>query len=116
MSTSVRATYTTVKQGLHPDFLASFDPPTDPKVPIFHITPDNFIPSLLPGEVSRIDTVFEQSYSSKRPSAEVKAQVMGKKGSVKPEIHALGEAMVKVHHTCAHCHQTAGENMPVCGG
>ncbi|KAK7690312.1 hypothetical protein QCA50_006969 [Cerrena zonata] len=108
----VRATYTTSRQGLHPDFLASFDPPAN--VPIFHVTGDNFIPSLLPGEVTRIDNVFAQSYTTKPPPTELKSQVMGEKEDVKPQIHALEEAMVKLPNMCSNCRKTSEKKMPTC--
>ncbi|TCD69037.1 hypothetical protein EIP91_009100 [Steccherinum ochraceum] len=77
----VRATYTTTHAGLHPEFLSSVEnAPSSEAVPIFHITPDNFTPSLLPGEVERIDNLLT-SFKKSVPSAEVKAAVTGDKSS-----------------------------------
>lgn len=108
----VRATYTTWPNGLHPDFLASFDAPNNDNVPIFHITPDNFIPSLLPSEIERVDNLTARSSSKPRPPG-LKAQVMGSKED-RAEIVNYLYAKQKNMFACGHCGKAGQDKLPTC--
>ncbi|TCD69036.1 hypothetical protein EIP91_009099 [Steccherinum ochraceum] len=97
---SVRATYTTHQHGLHPDFLGSDDPPSHSNVPIFHITPHNFIPSLQTGEIQRIDSVLTM-FKETIPAKRVKKTVTG--NSVRPTMATLALGEMRLQDTCAEC-------------
>ncbi|KAI0789609.1 hypothetical protein C8Q75DRAFT_806776 [Abortiporus biennis] len=110
----VRATYTTWPSNrLHPDFLKSMDPPTDPSVPIFHVTANNFIPSLRPSEVERIDNLLSQSSWSKIPPPELKKKLIGKKED-RAEVHNYMHAFTQNQAVCGNCGEHGSEKMPTC--
>src|SRR5580698_3552759 len=61
----VRSTYTTYSAGYHlnPVFLSSQDPPpseVNKHFPIFHVTEDTFVPSLLPSEIEKLSNLLAQ--------------------------------------------------------
>ena len=108
----------TVQPGLHPDFLRTVDPPTNPDVPIFYISPKNFVPSLLPGEVERIDNLLLQAPEfwarCNPPPPEQKNLVIGDRRN-KPELNEFSFANEKGKVTCSHCGKTAmHKNMLTC--
>ncbi|KAK7690314.1 hypothetical protein QCA50_006971 [Cerrena zonata] len=112
----VRATYTTQGRSLHPDFLSSSETPVNAGIPIFHVTPDNFIPSLLPSDVDKIDALIAQN---QMPGVlvptppEVKQEVIGTK-AIRPIMRHFMLADVKVVIQCAHCGRNGQENMRTC--
>ncbi|THH29888.1 hypothetical protein EUX98_g4319 [Antrodiella citrinella] len=109
----VRATYTTLQLGLHPEFLASVDKaPTSTDVPVFHISEDNFVPSLQVGEVERIDSLLA-SFKKKPPPAEVKELVTGTK-SARPAVDTWLLGNVKNPNVCAHCGDQGQKAMSTC--
>ncbi|KAI0081597.1 hypothetical protein K474DRAFT_1251098 [Panus rudis PR-1116 ss-1] len=109
----VRATYTTLDKGLHPDFLGTnFDAPIKPGAPIFHVTAENFVPSLLPGEIERIDSMMSRG-SNKAPPPAVKQQVMGKKED-RPAVNNYMWANDKHPVACGGCAEIGGKGMPTC--
>ncbi|KAF9466934.1 hypothetical protein BDZ94DRAFT_1186529 [Collybia nuda] len=82
----VRATYTTPNQAykLDPTFLDSHEPPSPTSTvshskfpPIFHVTPEVFVPSLLPSELGKIDNLLV--HKKRTTPAEVRARVLGSK-------------------------------------
>ncbi|KZT27380.1 hypothetical protein NEOLEDRAFT_1130917 [Neolentinus lepideus HHB14362 ss-1] len=113
----VRATYTTTpKRSLDPDFLNSLEGPKDgtkTSPPIFHITAENFVPSLLSSEIEKIDNLRSQS-SKKRPPSSVMAAVLGKKED-RPAMKAFTAANEKNPRQCAYCEKVGTHDMPRCG-
>jgi len=113
----VRATYTTTSNRLvHPDFFSTIDPPTktyDP--PIFHVTPENFVPSLLESELEKIDNLTSQISSSKSPPAGLREEVMGRKED-RPKAEQYMAANAKNAAACAYCEKIGKSTMSVCAG
>ncbi|KAK7464243.1 hypothetical protein VKT23_006409 [Stygiomarasmius scandens] len=81
----VRATYTTPEHRfkLNPDFLAKFHEPestsTTAKPPVFHVTADNFIPTLFESELEKIDNVVAQGGRKSRAEPSTRDKVLGTK-------------------------------------
>ncbi|EPQ51019.1 hypothetical protein GLOTRDRAFT_81621 [Gloeophyllum trabeum ATCC 11539] len=113
----VRATYTTSKnRSLDPDFLNSLEGPkagTSTTPPIFHVTPDNFTPSLLASDIEKIDNLLTSS-RRKLPPSSVKNEVLGKKEG-RPEMKTYLAGNEKNKRQCAYCEKVGKHDMPMCG-
>jgi len=109
----VRATYTTLQTGLHPEFLASVDKaPSSADVPIFHVTEENFTPSLQAGEVERINNLLT-TFKKKLPPAKVKDIVMGSR-TARPAVDTWMAGNIKNTNVCAHCGTHSEKAMSMC--
>ncbi|KDQ09192.1 hypothetical protein BOTBODRAFT_37277 [Botryobasidium botryosum FD-172 SS1] len=112
----VRATYTTTSKRLvDPDFFSTIDVPTKTyNPPIFHVTPDNFVPSLLESELEKIDNLTAQVSHSKTPApASVRAEVTGRKED-RPKAEQYMAANEKNAAACAYCEKIGKSTMPIC--
>ncbi|KIJ60149.1 hypothetical protein HYDPIDRAFT_161442 [Hydnomerulius pinastri MD-312] len=114
----VRATYVTPTNGwvLDPEYLASFTPPKAPTkdskfAPIIHVTPNNFVPSLLPGDLEKIDNLLARK-SGGRPPQSVRSQVMGGK-ETRPDVSSAWRQ--RNPRQCAYCEALGEKNLRVCG-
>jgi hypothetical protein len=119
----IRATYTTPAHDfrLSDQFLSSTKPPvtgSQSLLPIFHVTSEDFVPSLLPGELERIDNTCEQDRFcvEKRLApdafAAARTAVLGKKED-RPDV---SEAFKKRNpRECANCHKVSKDkNFKMC--
>ncbi|TFK52252.1 hypothetical protein OE88DRAFT_1657406 [Heliocybe sulcata] len=113
----VRATYTTSSnRWLDPDFLNSLDIPkaaTKTTPPIFHVTSDNFVPSLLSSEIEKIDNLRSQS-SKPRPPSSVMNAVLGSKQD-RPDAKNYTVMNEKNARQCSYCEKLGEHDMPMCG-
>ncbi|KAI0055379.1 hypothetical protein BV25DRAFT_1921855 [Artomyces pyxidatus] len=112
----VRATYTTTDSKVLPvSFMDPNNVPTgsEPGKPsIFHITADDFVPSLLPAELEKIDNLLAQS-SRELPPPALRQKVLGtKEARPKPEAWMGGKE--KVLRQCAYCEKLGDQKMPMC--
>ncbi|THH19090.1 hypothetical protein EW146_g2003 [Bondarzewia mesenterica] len=99
----VHATYTTTpSRGLPAEFLDNLQAPESQRTPpIFHITPDNFVPSLLAGELEKIDNLLAQSEHITPPAAELRDKVLGsKKDRPEPEAWMASILNAFERHRC----------------
>ncbi|KAA1469777.1 hypothetical protein DENSPDRAFT_835437 [Dentipellis sp. KUC8613] len=112
----VRATYTTMtSKKLRPEFLNTHEPINDTKKPpIFHVTAEDFVPSLLSGELEQIDNLLVQSKKS-LPPAELRNKVLGSK-ETRPTPQAWSAGMEKNPRQCAFCEKVGAQTMPTCSG
>ena len=102
-----------MQTGLHPEFLGSSDkPPSSADIPIFHVTDDDFTPSLLAGEIERIDNLLT-TFSQKIPPASLKEKVMGDKSS-RPAVETWMMGNVKSVNVCANCGKQQQKTMAMC--
>lgn len=116
----VRATYTTVSNNfaLEPAFLDHTDSPPDASstgaargsLPVFHVTAESFVPSLLEGEVERIDNLHAQGNKEPVP-ASVRAEVLGDKSS-RPQVSAAWKQ--KNARECANCLEIKETPLSLC--
>ncbi|KAI0045684.1 hypothetical protein FA95DRAFT_1521210 [Auriscalpium vulgare] len=111
----VRATYTTLA---NKDLPVSFiDPlaeqPAKSSPPVFHVTAENFVPSLLPAEIEKIDNLLAQRRSVKMPPAELRQKVQGTK-SDRPKAEAWLGGQQKNGVQCAFCDKVGDAKMPAC--
>ena len=58
---------------------AATSPASEGNHPVYHVTKDNFIPTLLPNELEKIDNVVSQSGYAKRAEISVRNEVLGAK-------------------------------------
>lgn len=118
----VRATYTTSKHGYAIDsvFLNGKEAPTPSQIkgrkaaklpPIFHVTPETFVPSLLPGEVEKIDNLLAQRGEKEPAPQSVRDEVLGTK-EVRPEVSSTWKA--KHGRQCAYCQEFQEEGLMLC--
>ncbi|KAI0055380.1 hypothetical protein BV25DRAFT_1921856 [Artomyces pyxidatus] len=112
----VRATYTTFASKDLPDVF--MDPKStvtgtirDP--PIFHVTADNFVPSLLPSELERVDNLIAQSNMDKQPPPGLRQKVLGTKDT-RPKPDALLRGTGRTQIQCAFCDKLGDQKMPMC--
>lgn len=87
-------------------------PPSSADVPIFHVTEDNFVPSLQLGEVERIDNLLT-SYRKGVPPTALKAKVLGDKSS-RPAVDTWMAGNIKSQNVCANCGKQEQEAMATC--
>ncbi|KAI0317664.1 hypothetical protein OF83DRAFT_116147 [Amylostereum chailletii] len=111
----VRATYTTLAQkDLHPEFLNSREPPSGKlNPPIYHVTAQNFVPSLVPSELEKIDNLLAQSKSRKAPPTSLREKVLGNK-DVRPKAEAWMAGQEKNAVQCAYCDTLGDQRMKIC--
>ncbi|KAJ3552320.1 hypothetical protein NM688_g4210 [Phlebia brevispora] len=109
----IRATYTTYGEPLPPEFFDFGKPTTDSNTHIWHIPIEDLIPSLLPGEIERIDNLIAQSPWTEPPPASLKQEVMGSKED-RPEITTWKYANTKTGAVCGNCGKTGNNKMPMC--
>ena len=109
----IRATYTTYGERLPTEFFDFGSPTTDPNGPVWHISMDTLIPSLLPNELERIDNLIAQSSWTKAPPASLRNEVMGNKGA-RPEMTTWTYANTKTGAVCGNCGKTGNNKMPMC--
>ncbi|KII85497.1 hypothetical protein PLICRDRAFT_56731 [Plicaturopsis crispa FD-325 SS-3] len=114
---SVRATYVTHNNPHLPaDFLhVPADPPaaTTGTPPVYHITPDNFTPALLPSDLDRIDSLRARLKSLKVPPADVRRAVTGtKEGRYSPDTWTQGNA--RNARQCAYCEKIDTKALSQC--
>lgn len=112
----VRATYTTFNSGLHYDFLNSVDPPAEGQQvhpPIFHVTADDFVPSLLDSELDQIDNLMTQS--GEKTSKELRELVRGKKEDRPNMTQTWVAGNIKNPRQCNFCRKIGMQTMPQCG-
>ncbi|KIK63636.1 hypothetical protein GYMLUDRAFT_40705 [Collybiopsis luxurians FD-317 M1] len=111
----VRATYTTPERKfkLTPDFLTKIGS-MSLKPFICHVTPDDFVPSLSPSELEKIDNVVAQGGSSmKRTETSVRDKVIGSK-ETKPNVAAPFRR--RNPRQCAHCETVSKDkDLQQCG-
>ena len=82
-------------------------------MPVWHIGIEDLIPSLLPGELERIDNLIAQSSWTKAPPAELRKAVTGKKQD-RPEIATYQYANTKTGAVCGNCGKVGDNKMPAC--
>ncbi|KAH9479901.1 Acetyltransferase ataH [Psilocybe cubensis] len=120
----VRATYVTPRNNfnLEPLFLNSDDPFSPARLrysirrgipPIFHVTPDDFIPSLSLSDIEKIDALLRIKHSDKIPPEEVKQAVMGGKDVVKPLVESK-MFKGKNPRKCSFCSVVKDKDLLVC--
>ena len=119
-SVRVRATYVTPKERfkVSSEFLEDIDAPAGDhrvpgKPPIFQVTADKFIPTLLASELEKIDnTVARGATSSKRTGKNVRDQVLGSKED-RPEVSkAFKQTNMR---QCGYCEQAKElKNLSLC--
>ena len=107
--TRVRATYTTsdLDFKINPELLSKFhEPETTSKTakpPIVHVTADHFIPTLVEGELEKIDNVVAQGGSGtspKRAQPSARDRVLGTKEG-RPSVSGAWKA--RNPRQCAYC-------------
>ncbi|KAG2024023.1 hypothetical protein CC2G_001622 [Coprinopsis cinerea AmutBmut pab1-1] len=81
------------------------------KLPIFHVTADNFVPSLLESEVEKIDNLLSRGRSAKVPSAEIKNQVLGSKRN-RPEVASSWKH--RQARQCSYCEEIKEKGLMIC--
>ncbi|KAF8967549.1 hypothetical protein BDZ97DRAFT_1656465 [Flammula alnicola] len=118
----VRATYVTPTQNyqLDPEFLNSETAPSPAEtrdrlvkklLPIFHVSADNFIPSLLPSDIEKIENLLNMKGRRKAVPSGVRESVIGTKES-RPEV---GEAWKQKNaRQCAYCEEVKEKDLMIC--
>lgn len=105
----VRATYTTpdLDFKINPELLSKFHEPETTsetvKPPIFHVTADHFIPTLVEGELEKIDNVVaqgERGTSPKRAQPSTRDRVLGTKEG-RPNVSGAWKA--RNPRQCSYC-------------
>ncbi|TFY81139.1 hypothetical protein EWM64_g2874 [Hericium alpestre] len=112
----VRATYTTLKTKKIPvEFMSFKDSPVSgtKKSPIFHVTADNFAPSLLDSELEKIDNILAGTKFGTAPPQELRDKVLGNK-DVRPKVSMWTQGMEKDLIQCAHCDKLGPQTMQTC--
>jgi len=116
----IRATYTTPSHQfkLDPVFLDSHDPPSGVQgesaqfPPIIHVTPDNFTPSLLPGDLEKIDNLLARRGGKDAPiPASVREAVIGSK-QTRPDVSAAWKQ--RNPRQCAYCEKHGEKSLSIC--
>lgn len=119
-STRVRATYTTPDHAyrVDPTLLTRSDslPTTTPNnLPqIIEVNSSNFIPSLLPSEVEKVENLLAQKGPrAKKISEEVKKMVQGTKEEIRPDVS--GQAWKQKNaRQCAACEAIKEKDLATC--
>lgn len=79
---------------------------------IYHVTADDFVPSLLEPEIDQIDNMLAQS--DKEVPKEVRQHVLGKKED-RPDMTTMWlGGKEKNARQCAHCEKVGKQTMPQC--
>jgi hypothetical protein len=113
----IRATYTTRSNEykLDPVFLDSHDPPAAVGVKgespwIYHVTPENFTPSLLPSELEKIDNLLARGTLTSIPTS-VRDEVIGTK-ETRPDVSAAWKQ--RNPRQCGYCAKHGETTLSVC--
>lgn len=118
--TRVRATYTTPNHGYKIDptlLIRSISPPatTTNNLPaIVEVKSSNFVPSLLPSEIEKVENLLAQKGPrAKKISEEVKKMVQGTKEEIRPDVS--GEAWKQRNaRQCAACETVQEKDLATC--
>lgn len=114
VNTRVRATYTTksLDYKVDPLFLTNnpSPSPSDVKHKIYHVTPENFVPSLLPSDIEKINNSLAQDRKGRIPDAIATAITGSKEG--RPDVGPAWKQ--KNVRQCALCATIKDKSLMMC--